>query len=163
MDVPRIVDEHACLVAHDLELVAVGQNEAAVEVAEDVIREATRRFLNGQMPYATYRSYDTSWDMVMPYGPALWGPFVVAQLLRLDFRVITAVGELLVPIWCGVASVVEASRGRIGAAVSWLVLLAALLFALDVQRFTLLAHTPVYWPLFLPLAVTMRTPTHASC
>jgi hypothetical protein len=121
-----------------------------------VIREATRRFLNGQMPYATYRSYDTSWDMVMPYGPALWGPFVIPQLLRLDFRVITTVGELFVPIWCGVAAIIEAARGRITAAMPWLALLAALVLALDVQRFTLLAHTPVYWPLFLPLAVMLR-------
>jgi hypothetical protein len=121
-----------------------------------VIREATRRFLSGQMPYVTYRSYDTSWDMVMPYGPALWGPFLIPQLLRLDFRVITIVGELFVPIWCGVAGVVEASRGKTVNAIAWLVLLAALLLALDVQRFTLIAHTPVYWPLFLPLAVTIR-------
>jgi hypothetical protein len=120
-----------------------------------VIREATRRFLNGQMPYATYRSYDTSWDMVMPYGPALWGPFVIPQLLRLDFRIISVVGELFVPIWCGVAAIVQAVRGRIIAAVSWLVLLTAIVLALDVQRFTLIAHTPVYWPLFLPLAATI--------
>jgi hypothetical protein len=121
-----------------------------------VIREATRRFLNGQMPYATYRSYDTTWEMVMPYGPALWGPFVIPQLSRLDFRIISVVGELFVPIWCGVAGIVEAVRGRIIAAVSWLVLLTAVVLALDAQRFTLIAHTPVYWLLFLPLAATIQ-------
>jgi hypothetical protein len=121
-----------------------------------VIREATRRFLTGHTPYATYRSYDTTWDMVMPYGPALWGPFLVPQLLRLDFRILTIIGELFVPAWCGVASIVEASRGRITAALSWLALLAVLLIALDVQRFTLIAHTPVYWPLFFALAALIR-------
>jgi len=121
-----------------------------------VIREATRRFLSGRMPYATYRSYDTTWDMVMPYGPALWGPFVAAQLLRLDFRIVTIAGELFVPTWCGVAAAVDASRGRAAAALSWLGLLAAFLLAIDVQRFTLIAHTPVYWPLFLPFAVAVR-------
>ena len=59
-----------------------------------VIREATRRFLNGHSPYTIYRSYDTTWEMAMPYGPALWGPFVVPQLLRLDFRTVTIAGEL---------------------------------------------------------------------
>jgi hypothetical protein len=121
-----------------------------------VIREATRRFLNGQMPYGTYRSYDTSWEMVMPYGPALWGPFIIPQLLRLDFRVISIIGELFVPIWCGAAATAEAAGGRMTTAIAWLALLAALVLALDVQRFTLIAHTPVYWPLFLPLAVMVR-------
>ena len=64
------------------------------------IREATRRFLTGHTPYATYRAYDAPWDMAMPYGPALWGPFIVPQLLRLDFRMITIAGELFVPVWC---------------------------------------------------------------
>jgi hypothetical protein len=56
-----------------------------------VIREATNRFLHGRTPYATYRSYDAPWNMVLPYGPALWGPFLVPQLLRLDFRTLTIV------------------------------------------------------------------------
>src|SRR5476649_433670 len=44
-----------------------------------VLREATRHLLNGRTPYATYRSYDAPWDMVMPYGPMLWWPFLAAQ------------------------------------------------------------------------------------
>src|SRR5262249_57860178 len=107
-----------------------------------VIREATRRFLSGHTPYATYRSYDTTWDMVMPYGPALWGPFIVAQLLRFDFRILTMIGELFVPAWCGVAGVVEASRGRTIEALSWLALLAPLLPARHVPPITPLAPTP---------------------
>ena len=119
-----------------------------------VIREATRRFLNGHTPYATYSSYDAPWHMAMPYGPALWGPFLLPQLLRLDFRMVTIVGELFIPVWCGVAAVVESARGSIASAASWLAVLAALVLAFDVQGFTLIGHTPVYWPL-LPLFAVM--------
>jgi hypothetical protein len=119
-----------------------------------VIREATRRLLNGHTPYGTYQSYDAQWDMVLPYGPALWGPFLVPQLLRVDFRIVTIIGELIVPVWCGVAAVVEAARGRVAGAASWLAVLAALVLAFDVQGFTLIGHTPAYWPL-LPLLAVM--------
>jgi hypothetical protein len=115
-----------------------------------VIREATRRFLGGHTPYTTYRTYDAPWNIAMPYGPALWAPFTVAQLLRLDFRFLTVIGELFVPLWCGVAAAVEAARGRLADATGWLTLLAALVVLFDVQGFTLIGHTPVYWPL-LPL------------
>ena len=49
----------------------------------------------------------------MPYGPLLWGPFVVAQLLRLDFRIFTIIGQIFVPLWCGIVAIVEAGRGRV--------------------------------------------------
>ena len=120
-----------------------------------VIREATRRVLRGRNPYTIYRAFDAPWDMAMPYGPALWGPFVAAQLLRLDFRLLTIVGELLVPVWCGIAAALETARGRTASAASWLAVLAVLVIALDVQRYTLIGHTPIYWPLFLLLAATM--------
>jgi hypothetical protein len=120
-----------------------------------VIREATRRFLSGRNPYTTYRAYDAPWDMAMPYGPALWGPFVAAQWLRLDFRLLTIAGELIVPAWCGIAAAVDASRGRIASATSLLAVAGALVATLDVQRFTLIGHTPIYWPLFLLLALTI--------
>ena len=123
-----------------------------------VIREATRRFLNGRTPYTTYRTYDAPWNIAMPYGPALWAPFLIPQLLHLDFRFLTIVGELFVPLWCGVAAMVESARGRFAGAAAWLVVLAALVLAFDIQGFTLIGHTPVYWPL-LPLfaAVTWRS------
>ncbi len=130
-----------------------------------VIREATRRFLNGHNPYTIYRAYDAPWDMAMPYGPLLWGPFVGAQLLRLDFRLLTIAGELFVPAWCGIAAVVDATRGRVLAALSWVALLGALLAAIDLQHFTLIGHTPVYWPLFPLLAWTVARQrwTAAAC
>jgi hypothetical protein len=119
-----------------------------------VIREATRRFLHGHNPYTTYRSYDAPWTMVMPYGPALWAPFLVPQLLHVDFRIVTIIGELFVPLWCGVTAVADAARGRFVSAVSWLGVLVALVIAFDVSAFTLIGHTPVYWPL-LPLLAVM--------
>ena len=119
-----------------------------------VIREATRRFLSGHNPYTTYRTYDAQWNMALPYGPAMWGPFLIPQLLHLDFRIVSVIGALFVPAWCGVAAGVEAARGRIAGAVSWLAVLAALVFALDLSKFTLIGHTPVYWPL-LPLFAVM--------
>jgi hypothetical protein len=79
-----------------------------------IIREATERFLDGRNPYSTYRNtYDEPWDFVLSYGPLLWGPFVAAQLLRMDMRVVTVVGELFVPLWCGMAMTLEAARGRL--------------------------------------------------
>lgn len=120
-----------------------------------VIREATRRVLSGRLPYTTYRSYDAPWNMAMPYGPILWAPFLAAQLLRLDFRLLTIAGELFVPAWCGIAATIAASRGRIVEAAGCLALLASLLIALDLQRYTLIGHTPIYWPLFLLLALAI--------
>lgn len=120
-----------------------------------VIREATRRLLAGHNPYAVYRAYDAPWDMAMPYGPLLWGPYVAAQAFRFDFRLLTIAGELTLPIWCGIAAAVEAMRGRMGSCATYLALTAAILLMLDVQRFTLIGHTPVYWPLFLLFAWTI--------
>jgi hypothetical protein len=115
-----------------------------------VIREATRRFLSGRSPYTTYRTYDAPWNMAMPYGPGLWGPFVLAQGMHLDFRFLTIAGELFVPVWCGGAAAVEWMRGRAASAIAWLALTAALVLTLDVQGFTSIGHTPVYWPV-IPL------------
>jgi len=121
-----------------------------------VIREATRRFLEGRSPYVVYRTYDAPWDMAMPYGPALWGPYLPGQWLRLDFRLISIPGELFVPVWCGIAASIDAWRGRVAGALGWLAVLAALVIVIDVQRFTLIGHTPVYWPVFLLLAFSLR-------
>jgi hypothetical protein len=120
-----------------------------------VIREATRRFLNGKNPYTTYRSYDAPWNMAFPYGPGLWGPYVPLQFLRVDFRLLSIVGQLFVPVWCGLAAVAESARGRIVHAITWLGVLAALVLAFDSAGFALLGHTPVYWPLLPVLAVTV--------
>src|SRR3954471_6447891 len=121
-----------------------------------VIREATRRFLSGHTPYTTYRTYDAPWTIAMPYGPALWAPYLLPQLLRLDFRFVTVVGELFVPLWCAVIAATQAARGRIAGAVGWLAVLTALVAMFDIQAFTLLGHTPAYSPLLPLFAIAVK-------
>lgn len=122
-----------------------------------VIREAGQRFLSGRDPYFTYRNtYDAPWDLVLPYGPVLWGPYLVPQILRLDLRVVTIVGELFVPAGCAIAATVEVVRGRFAYAAAWVVLLAVLVSSISVRAFTPMGHTPVYWPL-LPLLAALVT------
>ncbi len=130
-----------------------------------VLREATRRFLIGHDPYTTYRSWDAPWDMAMPYGPALWGPYLATQAVHADFRMITIVGELFVPAWCGVCATVEAARRHFGTALAWLALTIALIGLFDLQRFTLIGHTPVYWPwlMVFAAAVSARRWVAAAC
>src|SRR5919106_1858054 len=122
-----------------------------------VIREAGQRFLSGRDPYFTYRNtYDAPWDLVLPYGPMLWGPYLVPQILQLDLRVVTIVGELFVPTGCAIAATVEAGRGRLAHATAWIVLLAVLVASINLRYFTPMGHTPVYWPL-LPLFAALVT------
>ena len=121
-----------------------------------VIREGTRRFLDGSNPYTTYRTYDAPWEMVLPYGPLLWGPFLVPQALHADLRIVTITGELAVPACAAVAAAAEAMRGRVIASLTWLGLLAALILSLHLTAFTLMGHTAAYWPL-LPLFAWLVT------
>ncbi len=123
-----------------------------------VIREATRRFLDGGNPYATYRAYDAPWDVVLPYGPLLWGPYLAPQALRTDFRIVTIIGELAVPIVGAAVAAVEALRGRLLSSIAWIGLLVTLVASIQLTAFTLMGHTAAYWPLFPLFAwlVTMR-------
>ena len=122
-----------------------------------VIREAGQRFLSGRDPYSTYRNtYDAPWDLVLPYGPMLWGPYLVPQILQLDLRVVTIAGQLFVPTGCAIAATVEAGRGRLARAAAWVVLLAVLVASINLRYFTPMGHTPVYWPL-LPLFAALVT------
>ena len=121
-----------------------------------VIREGTRRFLDGSNPYTTYRTYDAPWEMVLPYGPLLWGPFLVPQALHADLRIVTITGELAVPACAAIAAAAEAMRGRVIASLTWLGLLAALILSLHLTAFTLMGHTAAYWPL-LPLFAWLVT------
>ena len=118
-----------------------------------VIREAISRFLEGRTPYATYRAYDAPWDMVMPYGPILWGPFMIPQMAGVDLRVVTILGALFVPVCSAWAAVVEAGRDRWLSSASWLVLITAIVASIDLTAFTTLGHTPAYWPLIPPFAI----------
>src|SRR5687767_11131876 len=122
-----------------------------------VIREAGQRFLSGRNPYFTYRdTYDAPWNLVLPYGPMLWGPYLAPQILRLDLRVVTIVGELFVPVGCAIAATIEAGRGRLAHAAAWVALLVVLVSSISLRYFTQMGHTPVYWPL-LPLFAALVT------
>src|SRR2546422_4453879 len=101
----------------------------------------------------------------MPAGRGRWVPYVAPGHGRRVCRVARRTGHRSVPVGCGGAGLGGARRGGSAAAISWLGVMAALVLALDVQGFTLIGHTPVYWPLLLLLAVTIRKRqwTEAAC
>ncbi len=109
-----------------------------------VVREGLRRLSTGQNPYTVYH---VPWAAPLAYGPLLWAPYAIPMLLKLDLRFLTVAGELFVPVACAVVAVVSARRGRVLYAVGALVLLAAIGLNPDLARFTVVGHTPVYWPL----------------
>ena len=115
-----------------------------------VIELAGRRFLRGRNPYA---SYQVPWQVYLPYGPPLWGPFLLPQMLRVDLRLLTASGQLVVPVCCGVVAAFEAASVRLMSAAAWLLLLGTLVFNPDLLRFVTVGHTPAYWPLLPLLAI----------
>jgi hypothetical protein len=118
-----------------------------------VIDAALGRFLHGRDPYSIYH---VPWEAPLGYGPVLWAPFLVPHLLHADMRLVTLFGELAVPGGCALAAIAEAKRGRSLAAVSWLVLIAAIVFNPDLATFTTVGHTPAFWPL-LPLFALLIT------
>ena len=109
-----------------------------------VIREGLRRALSGHNPYTIYH---VPWDAPLPYGPLMWGPYMLPLLLRADLRFLTVAGQLFVPAACAVAAVRAITRQRLAFAASAIVLLLAVGSSPDLWRFTATAHTPVYWPL----------------
>ena len=115
-----------------------------------VIEVAGRRFLRGRDPYA---SYQVPWQVYLPYGPPLWGPFLLPQVLRIDLRLLTASGQLVVPVCCAIVATLEAARARLMSAASWMLLLATIVFDPDLLRFVTVGHTPAYWPLLPLLAI----------
>jgi len=109
-----------------------------------VVREGLRRIRLGLNPYTIYH---VPWAAPLPYGPLLWGPFAIPMWLRLDLRFLTVAGALFVPIACAVAAAAFAARGQLAAAAGSLLMLAAIGFDPALRAFTLVGHTPVYWPL----------------
>ena len=114
-----------------------------------VVREGLRNAWLGLNPYTIYH---VPWAAPLPYGPLLWGPYAVPFSLRLDLRFLTVAGQLFAPIACAVAAAAFAWRGRVSAAAGSVLMLAVIGFSRDLLRFTVTAHTPVYWPLLVVLA-----------
>jgi len=108
-----------------------------------VIQEGIRRMLRSQNPYTMYH---VPWDATLPYGPVLWLPYAVPFVMRVDVRVVALLGELFVPVACALTAMASASKGRYGAAIASLVLLAAAAASPDLREFSSIAHTPSYWP-----------------
>ncbi len=115
-----------------------------------VVREGIHRFLRGRDPYTVYH---VPWDAPLPYGPVLWGPYLIPSLLHADLRFVTVSGELFVPACCALAATVEARRAHRLAAALWLGLLAAIVFNPQLAGFTNIGHTPSYWPLLPMFAI----------
>ena len=109
-----------------------------------VVQEGLRRLAQGRNPYTIYH---VPWDAPLPYGPVLWGPYAIPMALHADIRFVTVAGELFVPAACAIAAAVAAWRGRLGAALGCLVLVAAMLRNPDLASFASIGHTPSYWPL----------------
>jgi hypothetical protein len=114
-----------------------------------VVELAGRKFLRGGNPYG---AYELPWQVYLPYGPPLWAPYLLPEMLRVDLRLLTVSGQLFVPLCCGAVAALEAARGRLACSATWLVLLGALAFDPDLLRFALVGHTPAYWPLMPLLA-----------
>jgi hypothetical protein len=112
-----------------------------------IMDAALRRFMRGRDPYGIYH---VPWEVPLPWGPVLWAPFLVPHALGADLRFASVVGQLIIPVWCVIAAVLDAARGRVIAGMMWLLVVCAVLSNPDIAGFTPVAHTPGYWPL-LPL------------
>jgi hypothetical protein len=115
-----------------------------------VIREGIHRFIRGRDPYILYH---VPWAVPLPYGPMLWGPYVLPAILHADLRFVTLLGALFLPACCAIAAVVEAHRSQFKSTVAWLVLLSVIVFSPDLASFVSIGHTPSYWPLLPVFAI----------
>lgn len=109
-----------------------------------VIQQGIRRVLQGRNPYTIYH---VPWEATLPYGPVMWGPYVLPYALHFDVRFVSIAGELFVLIACAIAAAGVARSGEILSAIAWLAVVAAMTFANELHAFTPIAHTPSYWPL----------------
>jgi hypothetical protein len=109
-----------------------------------VVQEGLRRLAQGHNPYTIYR---VPWEAPLPYGPVLWGPYAIPMALHADVRFLTVLGELFVPIACGLAAIALSVRGRLIESALCLAMAAAICFNPDFERFASIGHTPSYWPL----------------
>jgi hypothetical protein len=114
-----------------------------------VIELGVRRFLSGANPYVIYR---VPWEVPLPYGPYLWGPFVIPVTVNGDLRILTLITLLTVPASCIWAAAICARTGRLVASALFTLLCAALVFQPAVQHFFVIGHTQVYWPLLVIFA-----------
>ena len=121
-----------------------------------LIREGLKAVVQGQNPY---QMYHVPWEAPLSYGPMLWLPYLIPWLALADLRVITAFGQLFVPVLGAIAGTVAISRGRIVIGLGLIAVAVAPLTDPEYVAFTLIGHTPAYWPLlalFVVLAADGR-------
>lgn len=114
-----------------------------------VVQQGIRRMLQGRNPYTLYH---VPWEVTLPYGPLLWGPYIVPYVLHADVRFVSILGELFVPAACALTASGLAWSGRYLAAAAALLMLTALALTPDLRNFSAVAHTPSYWPLLAAFA-----------
>jgi hypothetical protein len=85
----------------------------------------------------------------------LWLPYLAPRWFNIDIRVLSLVGQLTIPIACGLVSVREALGGRTARGLSLLALAIATALEPDILGFHAIGHTQVYWPLLLALALLL--------
>lgn len=120
-----------------------------------VVDAGIREWLAGRMPY---RLYYLPKEAPLPYGPALWGPYVPAVALHFDLRLISLLGILASIGTCLLIGTQGLFHRLWIPAVSALVPALVLAGHADVWAFYPIAHTPVYWPLLVlfALLITLR-------
>ncbi len=128
-------------------LVAIDPNSGDMLVE---ISAAVDRFLTGHDPYFIYH---VPWDLPLTYGPGLWMWFLIPRALGADPRMMTAFGQLFVPVLTGLAAAFTARAGAYGRAAILLVLAWVLLSNRLLDDFIVIGHTPAYWPLMAAFAV----------
>ena len=74
------------------------------------ISAALDRFSTGHDPYFIYH---VPWDLPLTYGPGLWMWFLIPRALGADPRMMTAFGQLFVPVLTGLAAALSRSSRRV--------------------------------------------------
>jgi len=90
--------------------------------------------------------------LLRPLDAGTSGAASFARALRIDARLIWLVGQLFLPIACGIVAVGVASRGKFVSAIGWLLLVATAALAPDLRAPAALVSTPLCWPLLAALA-----------
>ena len=118
-----------------------------------VIDLGVKRFLGGANPYTIYH---VPWEVPLPYGPYLWGPFILPVVLNSDPRMLTLIACLVVPGACIWAAVVSAEARQFLVCGLFLALCATMLIHPALLGFFTIGHTQVSWPLLLIFVWLLR-------
>jgi len=122
-----------------------------------LIREGIKAVLQGQNPY---QMYHVPWEAPLSYGPALWLPYMAPWLAHADLRVVTAWGQLFVPVLGMIVGAIAIGRGRVFAGLGAIAVAIAPLTDSQFVAFTLIGHTPAYWALLAAFAFVAAQRRH---